>query len=102
MPEGAEEALGGEHVGVGAGVDLGRGPIEFVDGGVVGWEGFDAGAIGGDVGSGGGFEGEGKVVGEDVADDGDAAAFDGGDGGGGDGVGLDVGEVEGGYDLWIV
>lgn len=29
-----EEALGGEEVGVGAGEDLGGGPVEFEDGGV--------------------------------------------------------------------
>ena len=60
VPEGAEKTLGREHIGVGAGVDLGGGPVEFVDGGVVGGKGFDKRPVGGDVGLGGGFEGDGE------------------------------------------
>ena len=40
VPVGHEEALGFEDVWVGAGADLGGGPVEFVDGGFVGREGW--------------------------------------------------------------
>jgi hypothetical protein len=38
MPGLHKEALGGEEVGVGAGEDLGRGPVELEDSGVGWWE----------------------------------------------------------------
>lgn len=77
MPEGGEEALGGEKRGMAASGDLGWCPVEFVDGGVGGWEGADVGVICGYVGFGGGFEVEGLLTGEDFADYGETAVANG-------------------------
>lgn len=45
MPVGHKEALRTEEVGVCAGADLGRGPVEFVDGGFGGWECCERGLV---------------------------------------------------------
>lgn len=101
VPERGQEGLRGEHVGVAAGVDLGRRPVELVDGGVVGREGADVGRVGGDVGLGLGFEVEGFAAGDDVLDHGEPAVLDGGDVGLGYLAGAEFLKVDAGDDLEV-